>query len=182
MNILFIEDERALAETAVLQLEQRGHCVVPAHSVAEAREILDSSNGINCVIADHQLGDGLGINFVLEAKALNPEREYAIVSGYLNDKNIKQLEDHSILYFHKPFLYSRVLDQIRKARASRPAPVKRAPNPEIDFVADESSEAGSSVGADHANNFKQSSKPEQQAPNSKKSSIFERIQQTLSSR
>lgn len=119
MNILFIEDEKALAETAILQIEQRGHRVFPARSIAEAQEILDSANCIDCVIADHQLGDGFGIDFVIKDKAVNPKREYAIVSGYLNDQNIEQLKNHSILYFRKPLLYSHVLDQIRKAKINR---------------------------------------------------------------
>ena len=179
MNILFIEDERALAETAILQLEQRGHRVFPAHSVAEAREILDASNDIDCVIADHQLGDGFGIDFVIEAKAVNPNREYAIVSAYLNDKNIEQLENHSILYFRKPLLYRHVLDQIRKAKMNRRVPVKRAPNPQIDFTVDESSAANNSPGKDQARNSEQPKKPEPRDRKSSKVSILRRIHRKL---
>lgn len=125
MNILFIEDEKALAETGVLQLEQRGHRVLMASGVAEGRELLaDPSNEIDCVIADHRLGDGFGINFVIDAKAVNPNREYAIVSGFLSDENIADLKLHSIPYFRKPLLYSHVLDQLRKARMARKAAEK----------------------------------------------------------
>lgn len=146
MNILFIEDERALAETGILQLEQQGHRVFPAGTVAEARRLLsDASNKIDCVIADHQLGDGFGIDFIIGAKAVNPNREYAIVSGYLNDKNIQQLEDHSILYFRKPLLYRQVLDQLRKARMNRRLPEKQIANPQIeDSVGEPSANNGAS--------------------------------------
>jgi len=133
MNILFIEDERALAETGILQFEQRGHRVFPARTVAEARELLsDSSNAIDCVIADHQLSDGFGIDFVIGAKAVNPNREYAVVSGYLNEKNIQQLEDHSILYFRKPLLYKHVLDQLRKKRINRREVEKQGPPKKVE--------------------------------------------------
>jgi DNA-binding NtrC family response regulator len=125
MNILFIEDEKALSETGVMQLEIHGHNVFPVYSISEAELILkDKSDPIHCVIADHHLADGLGIDFVIRAKATDPQREYAIVSGYLNDENIKRLEDHSILYFRKPLLYSRVLDQLRKAKMDRKSPQK----------------------------------------------------------
>lgn len=120
MNILFIEDEKALSETGVMQLELLGHSVYPVYSISEAEIILkDESDPIHCVIADHHLHDGFGIDFVIRAKSVDPQREYAIVSGCLTDENIKQLEDHSILYFRKPLLYSRVLDQLRKAKIDR---------------------------------------------------------------
>ena len=128
MNILFIEDEGALARTGILQLEQRGHTVLPAASIADARAtLMDPSIKIDCIIADHHLTDGLGIDFVIEAKKENPQREYAIVSGYLNDQNIQQLEDHSILYFRKPLLYRYVVEQLRMAKINR-QPVETMPD------------------------------------------------------
>ena len=136
MNILFIEDERALAESALLQLEHRGHRVQLAYTVKEARKVLaDPFPEIDCVIADHRLPDGFGIHFVIGAKAVNPDREYAVVSGCLSDKNIAQLEKYGIPYFRKPLLYSHVLEQLRIASIQRKAagkPNNTSPDPGIE--------------------------------------------------
>jgi len=120
MNILFIEDEKDLLETAIVQLERKNHCIFPAATIAEARKILeDKSNAVNLVITDHRLPDGLGIQFAIEIQKTYPATKSAIVSGCLIPDDIAELEAHGLLYFHKPLLYAKVVESIRKHYALR---------------------------------------------------------------
>jgi DNA-binding NtrC family response regulator len=124
MNILFIEDEEELAATGVLQLETKGYTVFPAFNVEEARAILDDpKNKVHYVIADHRLPGMTGIDFLIElTERICPSR-FAIVSGCLTDADIERLKKHQIAYYHKPLLYGKVIDELRRLRAAK-APVK----------------------------------------------------------
>jgi len=133
MNILFIEDETELSLTGVAQLEARGYKVYPVFDLAGARAVFsDPKKQIHLVIADHRLPDGLGIQFVIEMRAQRPECEYAIVSGCLSSRDVEQLEALDIPYYHKPLLYGKVVEELRRMRTMR-APLKtKAENSEVD--------------------------------------------------
>lgn len=125
MNILFIEDEKELLEMAMSQLEHRGHTVYPAADIAHARSILsDESKNVQIVITDHRLPDGLGIKFAIEIKSTHPNAKSAIISGCLTDENIAEIESHGLLYFHKPLLYGKVVENIRRHYSFRANVVK----------------------------------------------------------
>ncbi|MGJ8652447.1 MAG: response regulator [Opitutaceae bacterium] len=137
MNILFIEDEKELLKTAMAQLEIRGYTVYPATDIAEARAVLQvESNLVDMVITDHRLPDGLGIQFAIEIKDTYPQVKSAIVSGCLTADDIKEIEAHGLLYFHKPLLYGKVVESVRQhysmiahvAEVEKDEPVKEAPN------------------------------------------------------
>lgn len=120
MNILFIEDEKELAAIAVAQMELKGYTVFPAYDIAEARAVLDDSERpVHFVIADHRLPDGMGIQFVIELKETLPRCKCAVVSGCLTDRDIEQLVEHTIPYYHKPLLYGKVIDELRRAHAAQ---------------------------------------------------------------
>lgn len=120
MNILFVEDEKDLLEAALTQLERRAHNVYPAVDIAEARAILeDKDKHVDIVITDHRLPDGLGIQFAIEIQKTYPLAKSAIVSGCLTPQNIEELKAHGLLYFHKPLLYAKVVEAIRKHYATK---------------------------------------------------------------
>lgn len=115
MNILLIEDEKDLAETGKVQLEMLGHVVFTAFDLAEARALIeDKTRQMHMVIADHRLPDGLGIDFVIELRKELPSAACAIVSGCLSDEDVDRLDANEIVYFRKPLLYRKVVDQVQK--------------------------------------------------------------------
>ena len=138
MNILFVEDETALMETAVMQLELRGYTVFPVGDLSAARAVMeDPDQTVNMVIADHRLPDGLGVHFVIEMKERFPRCEFVIVSACLIEKDINMLIEHEIPYYSKPLLYAKVVEDLRRARAMRtpsaPTVVSSAePSPEAE--------------------------------------------------
>jgi two-component system response regulator PilR (NtrC family) len=132
MNILFIEDERDLQASGVMQLELKGHKVYPTSDLAESRALLsDQEMTIDLIISDHRLPDGLGVQFVIEIRELYPDCRCVIVSGCLTPKDIEELKAHQIPYYRKPLLYARVLDEMRK-KPSAATPVRMSPEPEAE--------------------------------------------------
>jgi len=115
MNILFIEDEKDLAHTAVTQLEMLGHQVYLAYNLSTAYEIVNqASNPIDYIITDHRLPDGMGIQFAIEMMQVRPKAKCAVVSGCLTDSDIDTLNEHGLLYRRKPLLYRKVVDELRR--------------------------------------------------------------------
>lgn len=129
MNILFIEDEKELAATGVAQLELKGYTVFPAYDLAEAKVVLeDPERQIHYVIADHRLPDGMGIEFVSKLKETSPRCKCAVVSGCLSEQDIQKLVERKIPYYHKPLLYGKVIDELRRTHAAL-APEHMEPEP-----------------------------------------------------
>jgi DNA-binding NtrC family response regulator len=129
MNILFIEDERELRESGVAQLELHGHTVYPVSDLAEAREVVaNPAKPVKLVIADQSLPDGQGLHFIIEMKPKFTDCIYAIVSGCLTDQNIRELNENSIPYYHKPLLYGKLVEQLRREHMKHvPCAVVEAP-------------------------------------------------------
>jgi DNA-binding NtrC family response regulator len=123
VNILLIEDEADLAAAAVAQLELMGHAVAVVHDLARAESFLERPDfKINLVIADHRLPDGLGIDFVLKMRERYDGCDYVIVSGCLSSRETELLDREGLTYYHKPLLYHRVIDSLRRERAMK-API-----------------------------------------------------------
>jgi DNA-binding NtrC family response regulator len=143
MNILFIEDERDLRESGVAQLEFHNYTVYPVSNLAEAREILENpSMPVHLVIADHNLPDGEGVQFVIEIKDQYPDCSFMVASGCLTSSNTKLLDESEIPYFHKPLLYGKIVDKFRRAH------LMSAPCSTVASEASQASEVLSEVPAD----------------------------------
>lgn len=129
MHILFIEDELDLQASGVAQLEAKGHTVYPTKDLAESRAILADPNiKVDLIISDHRLPDGQGIQFVLEIRKQFPRCRCAIVSGCLTPADIDILKENKVKYYHKPLLYAKVIDDMRK-KPSLETPVFSPPVP-----------------------------------------------------
>ena len=111
MNILLLEDEDALSKIAKLQMEDRGHTVLIAGCLEEAREHL-STNTLDILVADHEVPDGFGARFAIETKGKYPDMKIMVVSGRLLIHDIEELEAHGITYFDKPLLYADAIEQL----------------------------------------------------------------------
>jgi DNA-binding NtrC family response regulator len=115
MNILFIEDEHELLEVGVVQMQQH-NTVYPVSNLVDARAIMqDPAMRVQLVVADQRLPDGMGVEFVIEMKALFPDCMYTIVSGCFTDSDISKLEENDISYHRKPLLYAKILEDFRHA-------------------------------------------------------------------
>ena len=113
MNILLLEDDLELSAVASEQIESRGHKVVPAVDIEGARAIIEDDNiPIDILIADHLLPDGNGSQFALQTKSEPRGIQVVVVSGQLNDSDIKELDANHVGHYHKPSLYSEIVEDV----------------------------------------------------------------------
>ena len=79
MLILFIDDNETLRLTMTALLEDAGHTVVEAESLAAARGCLGGA--FDLVLLDVHLGDGHGPSFIPELRATRPTATIALLTG-----------------------------------------------------------------------------------------------------
>lgn len=95
------------------QIESRGHRVIPAMDIEEARAILeDESCKIDILIADHALPDGNGSKFALEVRGKPDGIQVVVVSGQLSLPDIEELEANDVGHYEKPSLYSHIVEDM----------------------------------------------------------------------
>ena len=79
-TILLVDDSDAVRLTFAALLEDRGHRVVEAGSLAEARRRLDGTR-YDAAVIDLHLPDGLGTTLVAEVRSRHPETALVLLSG-----------------------------------------------------------------------------------------------------
>ena len=92
-RILIVDDEESVAITMQAILEMDGHDVSTASSVADATALVQASE-YDLVLSDLRLGDGDGIQIVLETRRRWPETVCIILTGYASlDSAVKALRE-----------------------------------------------------------------------------------------
>ena len=113
MNILLLEDDLELSAVASEQIESRGHKVIPAVNIEQAKAIIeDDAIEIDIMIADHLLPDGNGSKFALETKKKPHGIKVVVVSGQLNNSDIEELDANDVGHYEKPSLYSQIVEDV----------------------------------------------------------------------
>jgi DNA-binding response OmpR family regulator len=80
MRILLVDDSDAIRLTLAALLEDAGHSVKEAESLAAARACLDGLQ-FDLVLLDVHLGDGLGPSLIPELRAALPAATIALLTG-----------------------------------------------------------------------------------------------------
>lgn len=115
MNILLLEDDLELSAVASEQIESRGHTVIPAVDIEQARKIIeDGAVEIDILIADHMLPDGNGSKFAIDTKREPHGIKVVVVSGQLKNSDIEELDANDVGHYEKPSLYSRIVEDVIK--------------------------------------------------------------------
>lgn len=101
-RILIVDDEESVAITMQAILEMDGHDVSTASSVADATALVHASE-YDLVLSDLRLGDGDGIQIILETRRRWPETVCIILTGYASlDSAVKALREGAYDYLVKP--------------------------------------------------------------------------------
>ena len=85
-TLIVDDDEVNLLTTSVL-VEELGHTVVTASSLAKARAAL-AAGTFDLAILDVHLGDGLGLDLLPEIRARSPRTVVAILTGSLRSEDV----------------------------------------------------------------------------------------------
>jgi len=113
MNILLLEDDLELSAVASDQIESRGHKVIPAMDIEQAKAIIeDDSVDIDILIADHLLPDGNGSKFAMDIKKEPRGIKVVVVSGQLNSSDVEELDANNVGHYAKPSLYSQIVEDV----------------------------------------------------------------------
>ncbi len=83
-ELLLVDDEEGILQGMSALLRLRGHRVLCAGGVAEARRILTAS-APDLLITDYKLPDGDGLTLVHAARAAHPRLPFILMSGFVDD-------------------------------------------------------------------------------------------------
>ena len=127
-TLLLVTDEAIIRKSIQLGLEQRGHQVLTAESVKEA---MSQVKDIDCVVCEHRLADGSGIDLIAHFK---PIPLILLVGQVSLQAGILAMRKGAFDCFTKPVDHNDLLRSIEKATATRSAKSRwaettRAPPP-----------------------------------------------------
>jgi two-component system OmpR family response regulator len=80
MRVLLVDDNEAVRMTLAAILEDAGHTIIEADSLAAARALLPDAR-YDLVLLDVHLGDGLGPSMIPELRAALPGITIALLTG-----------------------------------------------------------------------------------------------------
>ena len=114
-TLLLVTDEAIIRKSIQLGLEQRGHQVLTAESVKEA---MSQVRDIDCVVCEHRLADGSGIDLIAHFK---PMPLILLVGQVSLQAGILAMRKGAFDCFTKPVDHNDLLRSIEKATATRSA-------------------------------------------------------------
>lgn len=119
LTLLLLEDEALVRMAMADMLEDLGHVSSEAGKIADARRRLESTS-FDVLIADINLPDGSGIEFVSEIQNDYPEMAIIISSGYEGSR----ARDEDFICLPKPYdeqMLAQALERaLHQARQRRP--------------------------------------------------------------
>ena len=111
-TLLLVTDEAIIRKSIQLGLEQRGHQVLTAESVKEA---MSQVKDIDCVVCEHRLADGSGIDLIAHFK---PIPLILLVGQVSLQAGILAMRKGAFDCFTKPVDHNDLLRSIEKATAT----------------------------------------------------------------
>ena len=114
-TLLLVTDEAIIRKSIQLGLEKRGYHVLIAESVKEA---MSKERGIDCVVCEHRLADGSGIDLISHFK---PVPLILLVGQVSLQAGILAMRKGAFDCFTKPVDHNDLLRSIEKATATRSA-------------------------------------------------------------
>jgi two-component system, response regulator PdtaR len=110
--ILIVEDDVLANDHLEFILQQAGYEVLSATSADEAAELLDDREDVRLIVTDINLpGSTDGLKLASAAKALRPEMNIIIVTGYSVPKN-DEMPPGSV-FIPKPYNARKMIEAVR---------------------------------------------------------------------
>jgi len=113
--ILIVDDDRPVLTTLEILLRSEGHEVHALERAEEANDILWSGDPLDLVITDLRMSPIDGIQFIDVVKEARPEVPVLVVSAYLDEPAIAEVERKGCAgYVKKPFTVDEVLKAVNR--------------------------------------------------------------------
>ena len=132
MKILYWDDSDAVLENVTKKLEKLRHKVVPARTLEDCKTALQNKEApIDLFIADHKADESDGMNFIMGAKAADPELHVVVLTPAILRSEYNQLQMCGIEVLKKPILLDQVVRPFlnpdkRRKKTAPPMPVPDA--------------------------------------------------------
>ena len=115
MDILVVDDDRAMRTTLLANLEDQGYRVVASENGRDALAFIRNDSP-KVVISDLRLPDSDGLDILHALKEDNPEAAFILVTGYATvDTTMEALNEGAYAYITKPFNMDEVQSVVRNA-------------------------------------------------------------------
>lgn len=110
MKILYWDDSEAVLENVTNKLNKLCHKVVPAKTIEECKEALENKESpIDLFIADYKVDEENGMNFIMGAKAADPDLHVVVLTPSILRSEFNQLQMCGIEVLKKPILLDQVV-------------------------------------------------------------------------
>ncbi|WP_309399734.1 response regulator [Cerasicoccus maritimus] len=110
MRILYWDDSDAVLENVTKKLNKLCHKTVTARSIEECKLALENKEEpIDLFIADHKADESDGMNFIMGAKATDPELHVVVLTPAILRSEYNQLQMCGIEVLKKPILLDQVV-------------------------------------------------------------------------
>jgi two-component system response regulator HydG len=117
-RILVVDDDHGVATAVEMVLNEAGYEVVITHSFAEAGAAL-RERYFDLIITDLRLSDASGIEVIKHVKAVAPDTETILMTGFGSvDITIEAIKCGAYYYLEKPFKPERLLALVGRALQS----------------------------------------------------------------
>jgi two-component system, NtrC family, response regulator HydG len=114
-NILVIDDEESIRFSFSRFLAAEGHNVITAKDYREALARMDETE-FELILADNVLGDGWGMDILLEVLQRNLKTRVIIMTAYPSTETAQDsFRMHAADYLVKPLKQGRLIDSVNKA-------------------------------------------------------------------
>lgn len=116
LTVLIIDDEPMMRQSTQLVLQRQGYDVLTAESGRAGRDVVERVHP-QVVLLDVKLPDMDGIELLKEIKAISPESEVIVMTGYGTvESAVDAMKSGAFHYITKPFQLDDLLNLISRAR------------------------------------------------------------------
>ena len=114
-TVLVVDDETDIRQIIRRVLDRDGYKVLEATSGSEAVSIAEHFDGpVDLLITDVRMPKMHGVEVAAAVKALRPQIEVLLISGYTEDANLSaHTEGDGLAFLAKPFRPSQLADRVR---------------------------------------------------------------------
>lgn len=115
-RVLILDDESTLRTALFRLLDRKGHQVVTAQRLDEARNFMTPEKPFDVAIIDMNLPDGNGLDFISEIKKTSPNTQVIVLTGFASiDTAIQATQKGAFHFLTKPFNVEELMSLLDKA-------------------------------------------------------------------
>lgn len=119
-RVLVLDDESTLRTALFRMLDRKGHNVVTAQKIEEAKSYCSIEKPFDLAIVDVNLPDGDGLEFMTYLKNLNPSTEVIILTGFGSiESAVSATQKGAYHFLTKPFSLEELMSVVDKALAHK---------------------------------------------------------------